>query len=158
MKVSIYVASENLQPKRQDRWSGFIIKADGSDREVVKATMTTSTANQATIATIIEALDRFTRPAEITVYIDSDFVLGTVQRYKRKDDRIMNDLELWQENGWKTARGTEVKNKDDWQRLYNKLRVFEQSSGTFAFEELGAAGQMKNRILSAIATEKAREE
>lgn len=28
---------------------------------------------------------------------------------------------------------TPVKNKNEWQRLYNKLRVFEQSGGTFEF-------------------------
>lgn len=103
---------------------------------------------------MIEALDRFTRPADITMHIDSAFVVRTATRIERRDGRTMNDLELWQESAWKTARGTEVKNRKEWQRLYNKLRVFEQSRGTFAFRELGKDDRQRGRILQAIRTGK----
>lgn len=159
MKVDIYIAVEDRQPKKQDRWSGYIIKSKSSDKaQLVKAVKTFSTTNEAVILTIIEALDRFTRPADITMYMDSSFVAGVASKHPRKDGRIMSDLEIWQENGWRTARKTEVKNKDEWQKLYNKLRVFEQSSGTFAFEELNPEDRMRDRILREIDTAKNREE
>ena len=158
MKVDIYVASENLQPKRQDRWSGYIIRAEGSDREVAHADLTFSTAYQSVIMNIVAALDRFTRPAQITIHIDSNFVLGKVVRPIENGKEKPSVLEHWQENGWRTTRKTEVKNRNDWQRLYNKLRVFEQSGGSFAFKLLLLEDPMRDRILRTIRTEMAREE
>lgn len=116
-----------------------------------------ATANNTVITMMIAALDRFTRPTDIVMWIDSAFVVRTATRIERKDGRTMNDLELWQENAWKTARGTEVKNRKEWQRLYNKLRVFEQSRGTFRFEELERDGQKRKRILQAIKAEQERD-
>ena len=150
MKVDIYVASENLQPKRQDRWSGYIIRAEGSKREAAHADLTHSTANQSVIMNIIAALDRFTRPAEITIHIDSDFVLGKVVRPVEDGKEKTSVLEHWQETGWRTTRKTEVKNRNDWQRLYNKLRVFEQSGGTFSFVKMEQDDEMRDRILRTI--------
>ena len=158
MKVDIYIAVEDRQPKKQDRWSGYIIKSKSSDKaQLVKAVKTFSTTNEAVILTIIEALDRFTRPADITMYMDNSFVAGMASKHQRKDGRIMSDLEIWQENGWRTARKTEVKNRNDWQRLYNKLRVFEQSGGTFDFKSLGDEDPMGWRLMRVIRSEKAQE-
>lgn len=64
------------------------------------------------------------------------YTLAVDRRFNRNNDDGNNGkrvIDMWQEREWKTARGTPVKNKNEWQRLYNKLRVFEQSGGTFEF-------------------------
>jgi len=152
MKVRIYVGIDDHQPRKKERWAGYIIEAEGHEDAPRIGTMCAqATANNAIINTMIEALDRFTRPADITMHIDSSFVVRTVSKFERADGRTMNDLELWQEHAWRTARKTEVKNRKEWQRLYNKLRVFEQSGGAFAFEELDERN--RDRILRVIERE-----
>ena len=153
MKVNIYIAVDDKQPKKKDRWAGYLIEPVGvRSAGVIETRLVQATANNAVITTMIEALDRFTRPADITMYLDSAFVVRTASRFERTDGRMMNDLEVWQEHSWKTARGTDVKNRKEWQRLYNKLRVFEQSRGTFRFVEMERDSNRRERILQAIKT------
>lgn len=154
MNVSIYVVIDDHQPKKKERWAGYVIEAEGHEKQIISTRCLQATANNAVITMMIEALDRFTRPADITMHIDSAFVARTATRIERRDGRTMNDLELWQESAWRTARGTEVKNRAEWQRLYNKLRVFEQSRGTFSFEELPKDDGQRARILRVIESEK----
>lgn len=100
--------------------------------------------------TIVEALDRFTRPAEITIHIDCDWILGKLIRPVENGKEKYSVLEEWQENGWKTSRGTVIKNRDEWQRLYNKLRVFENSGAKFHFEKLPEDNRNREKIIYAI--------
>lgn len=154
--VDIYIASDSRQPKECYRWTGYSIQAktgSGKIKESTGAMSIFGTAQGTTIVVIIEALERFIRPARITIYTDNSSVNGNVKRFKRKDrDTPVSNLELWQENGWKTSRKTEVANRKDWQRLYNKLRVFEHSGGTFEFEKIDE--QNRERILQLIKSEK----
>lgn len=155
MKVRIYVGVDDHQPRKKERWAAYIIEAEGhEDTHIIDTRCLHATENNAVITMMIAALDRFTRPADIEMWVDSAFVVRTAKRIERKDGRVMNDLDLWQENAWKTARGTEVKNRAEWQRLYNKLRVFEQSRGTFIFEELEKDSRQRDRILRVIESEK----
>lgn len=152
MKVDIYIAGSNQQPKASERWMGFLIQADGYGRrgERCGAESLDATSYKATIMMIISVLDHFTRPADITMHIENGWIVGNLIRTKQADKTMKNQLELWQENGWKTKRGPTVKNKDDWQRLYNKLRVFEQAGGTFKFEVLDKDDENRKRIIQEI--------
>lgn len=159
LEVDIYIASESRMPSKIDRWMGFSIQTEvlGSSgaqiREKTSARPVYGTVQCATIITIIEALDRFIRPAQITVHIEESSVINSVKRFPGKE---MSDLETWQSHGWKTARGTEVKNRAEWQRLYNKLRVFEHAGGTFEFVELDP--EKKDRVLQVIDSIKKQED
>ncbi len=55
----------------------------------------------------IEALRALTRPAEVTLTTDSNYVL----------DGIMKWVHGWQRKGWRTADGKPVKNVELWQAL-----------------------------------------
>lgn len=148
MKVDVYVAAENKQPRKGERWTGFLIRAEvnGQAAERVGVKNSDSTLYKAMIMTIVEALDRFTRPAEITIHLDSDWILGKLIVI----DDGKRTLDVWQENGWKTSRGTEIKNRDEWQRLYNKLRVFENSGARFHFEKLPEDDRNREKIIFTI--------
>lgn len=152
MKVDIYIAGNNPQPKAEERWMGYLIQAEGYGRrgERCGAESFDATSYKATIMMIISVLDHFTRPADITMHIENGWIVGNLIRTKQADKTMKNTLEKWQENGWKTKRGPTVKNKDDWQRLYNKLRVFEQAGGTFKFEVLDKDDEKRKRIIHEI--------
>lgn len=152
MKVDIYIAGNNPQPKAEERWMGYLIQAEGYGRRGERCVAESFDATQykATIMMIIKVLDCFTRPADITMHIENGWIVGNLIRTKQADKTMKNQLELWQENGWQTKRGTTVKNKDDWQKLYNKLRVFEQAEGTFKFEVLDKDDEKRKRIIQEI--------
>ena len=145
MKVDVYIAAEDKQPKRRERWTGYVIRAevDGKEAERIGTRFSGATLFNATIMTIVEVLDRFTRPAEITIHLENSWIIGNLTTDK-SGKRV---LDLWQERGWKTTRGAQVKNKDEWQRLYNKIRVFEHSGGVFRFERLDEDSKYRDRIL-----------
>ena len=152
MRVDIYIADAGSGPSRQERWTGYLMICNG--KTAYGAECSESTENNAIITTMIAALDRFTRPADITIHIESEWIIGRVTRIEGKDGPESN-LDIWQKNGWKTARGTEVKNRAEWQRLYNKMRVFENSGATFQFVKLDK-GALRDRVMTVIKNEKER--
>ena len=160
MKVDIYIASDSQKPKRQDRWVGYLIQAEGLGErgERVGVSLIEATSYRAILLAMVETLDRFTRPADITMHIESEWIIGNVRRLPQKEGDPKSTLETWQESGWKTTRGTEVKNKKEWQRLYNKLRVFEHSGAAFTFEKLDKDDKKRKKILSFIESEMDRED
>lgn len=152
MKVNIYIANNDKQPGRKDRWIGYLIQAEGygGKGELIDVRPVEATAYRAIIMTIVAALDRFTRPAEITLHVEKDWIIGKLIRPVVNGEKKISTLEEWQANGWRTTRGTEVKNKDDWQRLYNKLRVFEHAGAEFRFVKLNEDDKSRDKILWAI--------
>lgn len=131
MKVDVYIAADDKQPTKKERRIGYLIRAEVSGRTAEKygTKCVDATLFKGIILTIVEILDRFKRPAEITMHLENSWIIGNLI----VDNNGKRVIDMWQENGWKTARGTPVKNKNEWQRLYNKLRVFEQSGGTFEY-------------------------
>lgn len=151
MKVDIYIAEESKQPNTDERWVGYIIEAEGGKGELMNEKSMAATSYRAMIMIIVQILDHFKRPAEITMHLDSGWVVGNLIRTKQPDGSCKSVLERWQENGWRRInKNEEVKNKDDWQRLYNKLRVFEQSGGTFEYVRLEKEDRHRARILRRI--------
>ena len=154
MKVDIYIADDGIGPAHQERWNGYLITCNGG--MVYGTECSEATKNNAVITTMIAALDRFTRPADITIHIESDWIIGRLIRIEGKDGTPESNLDVWQRNGWKTARGTEVKNRNEWQRLYNKLRVFENSGATFRFVRLEKDDRQYDRVMTVIRNAKER--
>ena len=152
-RVDIYIADDGIGPGIQERWGGYMVTCKGFSIYGTMSSM--ATENNMIINTMIAALDRFTRPAEITINIESDWIIGRLVRIEGRDGTPESNLDIWQRNGWKTARGTEVKNRNEWQRLYNKLRVFEHSGATFQFVKLDK-GAMYDKVMAVIRSEKER--
>lgn len=154
MKVDIYIADTGSGPKRQERWTGYLITCNGG--MVYGAECVEATENNAVITTMVAALDRFTRPADITIHIESEWIIGRVVRVEGRDGTPESNLDIWQRAGWKTARGTEVKNRAEWQRLYNKMRVFENSGASFRFEKIERTDAQYQRVMAVIKNDKGR--
>ena len=65
------------------------------------------------LISVIGALKRMKRSAQITIYTDSKDICTNVRK---------GYIDNWIENGWVTKKGKDIKNKDLWQQLAASMR------------------------------------
>ncbi len=70
-----------------------------------------ATEHQADLMVLTEALERIRRPCEIQIYFDSDYLKSGAQKWIRK----------WKAEGWVTARGKPVANREEWEKASELL-------------------------------------
>lgn len=124
MKVHVYVASSDANPRQKERWVGYIIKM--GDHKVFNAWNIDETYHKTNLIALVEALDRFNRPAEIVIHIQDVWVATMIEK----------NAETWQFNGWTNRDHKKIKNWEYWQRAYNKLQVLKFKGKLPAFEGL----------------------
>lgn len=97
----------------QDRKIGYLITADKREYSIEDYEIVEASWQRAYLIAINAALDRFNPsiPCEITIHVP--------------DKGLMYDFnkslpDNWQMNAWKNKRGVEIRNRDQWQQLYNK--------------------------------------
>ncbi|MDH3279832.1 MAG: ribonuclease HI [Gammaproteobacteria bacterium] len=66
-----------------------------------------TTNNRMELTAAIRGLETLTRPCEVDVYTDSEYLRNGITQW----------LQAWKERGWRTAAKKPVKNIDLWQRL-----------------------------------------
>lgn len=71
----------------------------------------TATENRANLLILIKALKRMTRPCELEIYTDSEYIRSGTLKW----------LKDWERRGWVTAKGRPVANKEEWQRASELL-------------------------------------
>jgi ribonuclease HI len=67
-----------------------------------------TTNNRMELMAVISGLESLDRPSELTVHIDSTYVMDAI---------VKRWYVGWQKRGWKTAAKQPVKNQDLWERL-----------------------------------------
>ena len=88
-------------------WGVIIATPDGHVRELGGRSPST-TNNKMELTGAIEALTRLqATPGRIAVYTDSTYVIKGIREW----------VHSWKRRGWKTAGGTDVMNRDLWERL-----------------------------------------
>ena len=85
---------------------GAILKYGKHEKEL-KGYSAETTNNIMELTAVIEALRSLTRPCDIIITTDSNYV----------KDGITDWIHKWKQKGWKTAGKKPVKNKDLWQAL-----------------------------------------
>ena len=104
--VNIYTASGIRSPRAGNGKAGYILEMK-TEKEPVTLTKTaeilSATANQSELRILNMALARLTKKCSLTIYTESGYVAAGIE-----------ELSRWQENGWKTSRGTDVANKEEW--------------------------------------------
>lgn len=70
--------------------------------------------NRAELEALIRAITRMREKCVLTIYTESDYLYQGLAE--------PGYVEEWIRNGWKTRRGTEVKNRDKWQKLMGLLQ------------------------------------
>ena len=85
---------------------GALLKSADSQKELFGGELGT-TNNRMEMLAVIEALAALKRPCQVTLHVDSQYVLKGMTEW----------LSGWKARGWKTAAKQPVKNVDLWQRL-----------------------------------------
>jgi ribonuclease HI len=85
---------------------GAVLHSKTNDKEMHGGDPAT-TNNRMELMAAIQALEALKRPAEVTLYTDSKYLLDGITKW----------IKSWQRNGWKTSAKQPVKNADLWQRL-----------------------------------------
>ena len=86
---------------------GAILRFNGKTKELSGGEAET-TNNRMELMSVIMGLAAITRPMDVVINTDSAYVEQAFTK---------GWLELWQQNGWRTASKQAVKNQDLWQRL-----------------------------------------
>jgi ribonuclease HI len=86
---------------------GAILRSTGHVEKELFGGERLTTNNRMEMTAVIEALSALKRPCEISLYIDSKYVLQGITEW----------LPGWKAKGWKTAAKQPVKNVDLWQKL-----------------------------------------
>jgi ribonuclease HI len=85
---------------------GALLQLDGREKELCGGEADT-TNNRMELTAVIRALEALTRPCDIDLYTDSQYVQKGISEW----------IEAWKRRGWKTADRKPVKNVDLWLRL-----------------------------------------
>jgi len=85
---------------------GALLLADGRSKELFGGERNT-TNNRMELTAVIEALKALTRPCEVVLHTDSQYVQKGISEW----------IHGWKARGWKTAAKAPVKNVDLWQAL-----------------------------------------
>ncbi|WP_295854004.1 ribonuclease HI [uncultured Xylophilus sp.] len=85
---------------------GVLLKSASAEKELFGGEAVT-TNNRMEMTAVIEALQALKRPCQVTLYVDSQYVLKGITEW----------VKGWKARGWKTASKEPVKNVELWQKL-----------------------------------------
>lgn len=107
-KVNIYMYTTIKGPGAREGSYTYVLekmtpKGPGT---LTKQGSITATENRANLLILIEALKRMTRPCELDIYTDSEYILSGAKKW----------LKDWERRGWVTAKGRPVANREEWQQ------------------------------------------
>ncbi|MFT3721391.1 ribonuclease HI [Pseudorhodoferax sp.] len=85
---------------------GVVLKSGTLEKELYGGELST-TNNRMEMTAVIEALSALKKPCEVTLYLDSEYVLKGITEW----------MKGWKARGWRTAAKQPVKNVELWQQL-----------------------------------------
>lgn len=85
---------------------GALLRMNGVEKELFGGEANT-TNNRMELMAVIQALTALTRPCEVLIHTDSQYVMKGMMEW----------IEGWKAKGWKTAAKQPVKNDDLWKTL-----------------------------------------
>jgi ribonuclease HI len=85
---------------------GAILRCGGREKEI-SGWAPDTTNNRMELTAVIEALRQLTRPCQITITTDSQYVVKGMTEW----------ISGWQRNGWRNSKKEQVLNRDLWEAL-----------------------------------------
>ena len=85
---------------------GALLRMNGTEKELFGGEADT-TNNRMELTAVIQALTALTRPCEVLIHTDSQYVMKGMMEW----------IDGWKAKGWKTAAKQPVKNDDLWKTL-----------------------------------------
>lgn len=114
MRVNIYIESSVKGLKRKNGVVGFILEAEGYEGKTVTqfGSVKEVTENQSQLLALKFALKRITDKSDLMIWSDNSYIEAAF-----KQDWIKG----WLDRDWKTAKGKEVANKEEWECILQML-------------------------------------
>ena len=113
--VNIYIGTSFHGPARRDGEYIYILEHIRDGIPITRegrGRMEGTTENQLALTALAEALDRIICPCQIRVHTSCQYILSSIQN---------GWVKQWQENGWRTAKGTEVRNAGLWAVIIDRM-------------------------------------
>lgn len=104
-KIDIYSDGACKGNPGRGGWGALLVMGE-HEKEIFGGELNT-TNNRMELKAVIEALNLLTRPCEVVVHTDSQYVQKGISKW----------IHGWKARGWKTASKEPVKNVDLWQEL-----------------------------------------
>ncbi|MES9843681.1 MAG: ribonuclease HI [Candidatus Sedimenticola sp. PURPLELP] len=115
---------------------GALLRYKGKEKELYGGEAET-TNNRMELAAVINALKALTRPSQVLVTTDSQYVKNGISQW----------IHNWKKNGWKTAARKPVKNEDLWRELDQQVALHDVE---WAWVK-GHSGHPENELADALA-------
>ena len=90
---------------------GVLLCCKGRERELFGGERLT-TNNRMELTAVIHGLNALTRPSEVTIFTDSQYVKNGIEQW----------ISQWKTRGWRTSAGKPVANQDLWVLLEEALQ------------------------------------
>lgn len=114
--IRIYLATTAKAPKNPRAYAGYVLEYDTAGGPLTLSDfkeLSGVTRNQADLLALIEALRRLkNRGMRLQIYTDSDHIASAFEK---------GWVERWARAGWRTAKGAQVKNKEEWLEVLRLL-------------------------------------
>ena len=113
MHTDIYISLSSKAPRVQDRTIGYLITADKREFSIEDYTIIEASWQRAYLVALNAALERFNPsiPCEITIHMPDKGVVADFNKHLPKS---------WQPHAWRNKRNKVIRNRDQWQLLYNQ--------------------------------------
>ena len=108
MKYKIYTDGACSGNPGPGGWAAIII-VNNEVKNVFSGSEKNTTNNQMELMAPIEAIQKFKKKSEISIFTDSTYVKNGITTW----------IDQWEKNGWKTVSKKPVKNKELWKKLKN---------------------------------------
>lgn len=117
-EVSIYTATSIRGRWEKDGYIGYVLEYYAEGNKYPKTLpgyeqVSGLNENRAELEALIRALTHMQEKCVLTIYTESDYLYQGLAE--------PGYVKAWVKNGWKTKKGTEVKNRDKWQKLMELL-------------------------------------
>lgn len=118
-EVSIYIAASIQGRWNRDGYVGYVLEYYPEESKYPKLLpdyeeVKDMNANRAQQEALIRAIARIREKCILSIYTESEYLYSG---FAGKEF-----VSQWVKNGWRTSRGTEVKNRDKWQELLAALQ------------------------------------
>ena len=107
-----YTVSIKVTARASKYWACLETVAGGKVHKRTLEQERKATINSNMLQGTIEAVKRLNQPCMLDIYIESDFIVAAWKQ---------GWVRSWSANGWKNAKGNEVRNREQWEELLQLL-------------------------------------
>lgn len=116
--VNIFIETDSIFQGKTDRKCGYVLSTMTKHGEKTKEGFGhfEGTYHQAVLITLTEALERMAVPCQIYIHTKDAYVASRLDK-----------LEKLAGFGWKDAKGKQIKNTEEWQRIYAAVHALPEA-------------------------------